>query len=60
MYIKFYLGVLSLINYEEQRVLKFGMFELHCDEFIRALSKLGLEILIIFKKSQKFEKIIIK
>ena len=53
MYIKFYLGVLSLINYEEQRVLKFGMFELHCDEFIRALSKLELEnsiIFIIFKK----------
>ena len=32
-------GVLNLINYEEQRVIKFGMFELHCDELIRALSK---------------------
>ena len=32
-------GVLNLLQYEEPRVIKFGMFELHCDELVRALIK---------------------
>ena len=32
-------GVLNLLQYEEPRVIRFGMFELHCDELVRALIK---------------------
>ena len=30
---------MNILQYEEKRIINFGMFELHCDELIRALIK---------------------
>ena len=34
-----YRNVMEEITYEMRRIIRLGMFELHCDEAIRSLSK---------------------